>query len=235
MSYQVQAIPVLSDNYAWLVTCPGGERILVDPGCAEDCMKVLDEGRLDWILLTHHHADHTGGTDILRERYGAEVIGAGTARMPQLDREVRGGDVFDCGLSVQVFATPGHAIGHVSYFMPQIPALFCGDVLFSVGCGRLLEGSADELFKSIRLFDALPDETLLCAGHEYTESNIRFARQIEPENAALKAYESSVFALRTEGRPSLPTYLGLERQVNPFLRAPTVESFAELRRAKDAS
>lgn len=137
MSYHVQEIPVLSDNYAWLVTCPGGQRVLIDPGSAEDCVKVLGDGRLDWILLTHHHADHVGGTDALRQRYGAIVVGAEAPGMPILDQVVRGGDVFACdGLTVQVLATPGHAVGHVSYVMPHIPALFCGDVLFSAEIGR---------------------------------------------------------------------------------------------------
>nr|WP_294916393.1 hydroxyacylglutathione hydrolase [uncultured Neokomagataea sp.] len=236
MSYNVQGIPVLNDNYAWLVTCPDGQRVLIDPGSAEECVQSLRDGRLDWILLTHHHADHVGGTDVLRKRYGACVVGAEAPGMPRLDTIIRGGETLDlAGLAVQVLATPGHAIGHVSYVMPQVPALFCGDVLFSAGCGRLLEGTAAELFASIRQFDVLPDETWLCAGHEYTESNVRFARQVEPRNEALEVYEAEVLRLRAEGRPTLPVRLLGERAVNPFLRVKTAEEFSVLRRLKDVS
>ncbi|WP_346266657.1 hydroxyacylglutathione hydrolase [Neokomagataea anthophila] len=214
MSYNVQGIPVLSDNYAWLVTCPEGQRVLIDPGSAEECAKVLADGHLDWILLTHHHADHVGGTDALRKRYGARVIGAEAPAMPRLDTIIRGGETLElAGLTVQVLATPGHAVGHVSYVVPQVPALFCGDVLFSAGCGRLLEGTAAELFASIGQFEALPGETWVCAGHEYTESNVRFARRVDPENAALEAYEAEVLRLRAEGHATLPVRLVSERLI----------------------
>ncbi|KXV21486.1 hydroxyacylglutathione hydrolase [Gluconobacter sp. NFX36] len=236
MSLDIQSIPVLSDNYVWLLTAGDGTRAVVDPGEAGPVMDVLGEGRLDLILLTHHHADHTGGVDALRERYGSKVFGPSQKPewLPRLDRGLEDGDTFFIGdVAVEVLLTPGHAVGHLSYVVPEVPALFCGDVLFSAGCGRLLEGTAEELFRSLHRYDALPEDTLVCAGHEYTRSNIAFALYVDPENVALKARAAEVERLLEAGRPTLPVSLGTERATNPFLRAPDVARFAELRRQKD--
>lgn len=236
MSLDIQAIPVLSDNYVWLLTAGDGTRAVVDPGEAGPVIDLLGEGRLDLILLTHHHADHTGGVDALREHYGAKVFGPSQKPewLPRLDRGLEDGDTFFIGdVAVEVLLTPGHAVGHLSYVVPEGPALFCGDVLFSAGCGRLLEGTAEELFRSLHRYDALPDDTLVCAGHEYTRSNIAFALHVDPDNPALKARAAEVETLLEAGRPTLPVSLGTERATNPFLRAPDVARFAELRRQKD--
>ena len=169
MPLDIKPIPVLSDNYAWLLTTPKGERAIVDPGEAGPILDEIGDGRLDMILLTHHHADHTAGTEALRERYGAQVYGPrqNQERLPRLDHAVEEGDVVSLGnTKIQVLSTPGHAVGHVSYVVAEVPALFCGDVLFSLGCGRLLEGTAQELFDSLHRYDSLPDSTLVRAGHE---------------------------------------------------------------------
>ncbi|MBF0888537.1 MULTISPECIES: hydroxyacylglutathione hydrolase [Gluconobacter] len=236
MPLDIKPIPVLSDNYAWLLTTPKGERAIVDPGEAGPILDEIGEGRLDMILLTHHHADHTAGTEALRERYGAQVYGPrqNQERLPRLDHAVEDGDVVSLGnTQIQVWSTPGHAVGHVSYVVAAVPALFCGDVLFSLGCGRLLEGTAQELFDSLHRYDSLPDSTLVCAGHEYTRSNLAFALHVDPENAALKARAGEVERLLEAGRPTLPVALGVERRTNPFLLAPDVATFARLRREKD--
>ena len=236
MPLDIKPIPVLSDNYAWLLTTPKGERAIVDPGEAGPILDEIGEGRLDMILLTHHHADHTAGTEALRERYGAQVYGPrqNQERLPRLDHAVEEGDVVSLGnTKIQVLSTPGHAVGHVSYVVAEVPALFCGDVLFSLGCGRLLEGTAQELFDSLHRYDSLPDSTLVCAGHEYTRSNLAFALHVDPENAALKARAGEIERLLEAGRPTLPVALGVERRTNPFLLAPNVATFARLRREKD--
>ncbi|GBQ83279.1 hydroxyacylglutathione hydrolase [Gluconobacter albidus] len=236
MPLDIKPIPVLSDNYAWLLTTPQGARAVVDPGEPRPVMDEIGEGRLDMILLTHHHADHTAGTEALRERYGAQVCGPRQKQewLPRLDHAVEGGDVVSLGSTqIRVLSTPGHAVGHVSYVVDEVPALFCGDVLFSLGCGRLLEGTAQELFDSLNGYDSLPDSTLVCAGHEYTRSNLAFALHVDPDNAALKARAGEVERLLEAGRPTLPVALGVERRTNPFLLAPDVETFARLRREKD--
>ena len=236
MPLDIKPIPVLSDNYAWLLTTPKGERAIVDPGEAGPILDEIGDGRLDMILLTHHHADHTAGTEALRERYGAQVYGPrqNQERLPRLDHAVEEGDVVSLGnTKIQVLSTPGHAVGHVSYVVAEVPVLFCGDVLFSLGCGRLLEGTAQELFDSLHRYDSLPDSTLVCAGHEYTRSNLAFALHVDPENGALKARAGEVERLLEAGRPTLPVALGVERRTNPFLLAPDVATFARLRREKD--
>lgn len=239
MSLQTRAIPVLSDNYSWLLQdTETGCTAIVDPGEAAPIQAVLDEagGRLDLILLTHHHADHVGGTDALRTRYNARVAGPASeaARMPALDIALRDNETIAVGQSEgRVIAVPGHTRGHISYYFAEPPTLFCGDTLFSLGCGRLFEGTAEQLFESLKRFADLPDKTLVCCGHEYTEGNTAFALHAEPDNAALKARVADVKHLRAEGRATVPSTLGEERATNPFLRAPDVTTLARLRREKD--
>ncbi|GBQ82297.1 hydroxyacylglutathione hydrolase [Acetobacter malorum DSM 14337] len=239
MSLQTRAIPVLSDNYSWLLRdTETGCTAIVDPGEAAPIQAVLDEtgGRLDLILLTHHHADHVGGTDALRTRYNARVAGPASeaARMPALDIALHDNETIAVGQSQgRVIAVPGHTRGHISYYFAEPPTLFCGDTLFSLGCGRLFEGTAEQLFESLKRFADLPDETLVCCGHEYTEGNSAFALYAEPDNAALKTRVAEVKHLRAEGRATVPSTLGEERATNPFLRAPDAPTLARLRREKD--
>ena len=232
-------MPVLSDNYAWLLRDSGtGATAIVDPSEADPVIAAVAAagGRLDAILLTHHHHDHVGGVEAVRARFGARVAGAAADahRLPRLDQAVAEGDAVVLGAgTARVMETPGHTRGHIAYFFPDGAALLCGDTLFSLGCGRLLEGSAAELFKSLEKFRALPPETLVCCGHEYTEANARFALAADPDNAALEAYAQQVRAWRAAGKPTVPSRLSDELAANPFLRAPDVATLADLRSRKD--
>lgn len=236
---KVTAVPILSDNYAWLLTDEeSGCVAIVDPADAAPVAAAIDAagGRLDMILLTHHHSDHVAGTDEIRTRYGAPVVGARADkhRLPKLDREVWEGSEVDLGASTaRVFETPGHTRGEVSYYFPDGGVLLCGDTMFSLGCGRLLEGTPQEMFTSLMKFAALPGETLVCCGHEYTESNARFALHADPENLDLHAYAERVKELRAMGLPTVPSKLADELECNPFLRAGDVATLADLRARKD--
>ena len=238
MTVTVQPVPILADNYAWLLRDDAsGAVAIVDPADARGVFPAIEAaGRLDLILLTHHHADHTAGTDEVRARYGCPVVGAkaDARRLPRLDQEVAEGDTVRFGSTeAVVIETPGHTRGHIAYFFPKGAVLLSGDTLFSVGCGRLLEGTADEMFASLQKLSRLPDETLVACGHEYTESNIRFALTQEPENVALHARALEVKQLRGAGRPSVPALLAQERAVNPFLHAKDAKALGEIRAAKD--
>jgi hydroxyacylglutathione hydrolase len=231
-------VPILSDNYAWLLRdTTTGATAIVDPADANGVFPAIDAaGRLDLILLTHHHLDHTAGTDEVRARYNCPVVGAAADahRLPKLDIAVAEGDEVPFGsTSAVVIATPGHTRGHIAYFFPKGAVLLCGDTLFSVGCGRLLEGSAEEMFASLKKLSALPDETLVACGHEYTESNVRFALTAEPDNMALYARALEVKQLRSAGQPTVPSLLAQERATNPFLRANSAARLADIRTAKD--
>ena len=235
----VTPIPILSDNYAWLLRDEESDCLaVVDPADPAPVAAAIDAagGKLDMILLTHHHGDHVAGTDEIRARYGAQVVGARADRhrLPKLDREVWEGSEVDLGASTaRVYETPGHTRGHISFYFPDGGVLLCGDTLFSLGCGRLLEGTAAEMFNSLMKFAALPGATLVCCGHEYTESNARFALHADPENLDLHAYAERVKELRAMGLPTLPSKLSDELECNPFLRAGDVATLADLRARKD--
>lgn len=239
MPLSIHAIPVLTDNYAWLLRDEAtGVTAIVDPGDATPVEHALQEhgNRLDFILLTHHHHDHIGGTDALRARYHAKVAGpaAEQHRMPHMDIPLNDNDRLEIGQSVgRVLAMPGHTLGHISYYFDQPPALFCGDTLFSLGCGRLFEGTAPQMFASLSRLHDLPAQTRICCGHEYTLSNGSFALHVDPENAALKDRVQEVRMLREQGLPSVPSTLEMERATNPFLRAADATTFAALRKHKD--
>jgi len=238
MTVTVQPVPILSDNYAWLLReSASGAVAIVDPANADGVTPAIEAaGRLDLIFLTHHHADHTAGTDAVRARWRALVVGAAADahRLPALDIAVREGDTVPFGdASARVIDVPGHTRGHIAYFFADGAVLLCGDTLFSVGCGRLLEGTAEEMFASLRKFDALPDETQVACGHEYTESNVRFALTVEPENIALHGRALEVKQLLSAGRATVPSLLVQERATNPFLRAQTARRLGEIRAAKD--
>jgi len=240
---KVTAIPILQDNYAWLLRDEeSGCRAIVDPAEVDPVVAAIDAaiaaegGGLDLILLTHHHGDHIAGTDAIRAKYGAPVVGAkaDAHRLPKLDREVWAGSEVDLGASTaRVIETPGHTSGHISFFFPDGAVLLCGDTLFSLGCGRLLEGTAQEMFASLTKLAALPPETLVCCGHEYTESNAKFALHADPDNAELRAYAARVAELRAMGLATLPSVLADELACNPFLRAGDTATLADLRGRKD--
>jgi hydroxyacylglutathione hydrolase len=239
MTVTASPVPILKDNYAWLLRDSGtGATAIVDPADAQPIIEAIEKagGRLDLILLTHHHADHIAGVDEVRARFPCPVVGAKADlhRLPKLDEAVQEGDTVRLGEAIaQVIETPGHTRGQINFFFPDGGVLLSGDTLFSLGCGRLIEGTPAEMFDSLHKLAALPPDTLVCCGHEYTESNGRFALAVDPNNAALHDFVGKVEQLRSAGQPSVPSVLGEELKVNPFLLAPDVASFAAVRAQKD--
>jgi hydroxyacylglutathione hydrolase len=250
---QIRQIPVLKDNYVYLLHDPAsGATAVVDPAVAEPVLAILRETgwRLTHILNTHHHGDHVGGNGELKATTGATIVGprADRARIPLIDVEVGEGDTYTVGTqTARVFDVPGHTRGHIAYWFEDSGALFCGDTMFMLGCGRLFEGTPQQMWSSLLKLRALPAETRVYCAHEYTQSNARFALIIDPENAVLKARSREIDAARDTGRPTVPATLEVERRTNPFLRADDpalqravgmggadpVAVFAEIRHRKD--
>jgi hydroxyacylglutathione hydrolase len=250
---QIEILPALRDNYCYLVHDPrSGSTAAVDPPEPEPVLRALDRQgwRLSHVLSTHHHSDHTGGNRALVEATGCEVVGyrPDAKRVPGLTIALDDGDTFALGEArAQVLAIPGHTTGHVAYWFEDDRAVFCGDTLFAMGCGRLFEGTPEQMWASLSRLSALPPETRVYCGHEYTQANARFAITIEPANQALQARLAEVDRLRADGRPTIPSTIALEHATNPFLRAdePAVrravglgeaaawEVFAAVRRRKD--
>jgi hydroxyacylglutathione hydrolase len=222
------ALPALDDNYIWMLH-DGRQALVVDPGEAAPVLAALEaEGlTLAGILVTHHHGDHVGGIAELLGAHPAPVWGPASEKLPSgwaaaVHRVDASSRVDLLGLSWQVLDVPGHTAGHVAYFCDDValvePVLFCGDTLFSGGCGRLFEGTPAQMWSSLSTLRALPDATRVCCTHEYTLSNLRFAGAVEPGNAELALYASHCKALRDAGSPTLPARLARERLINPFLR-----------------
>jgi len=224
-------LPAFADNYIWMLQ-DGRNAIVVDPGDAGPVFEALrrDNLQLAAILVTHHHADHTGGVNALREATGAPVFGPARERIPEPFTPLAHGDHAEVlGLRFEVIDVPGHTAGHIAYFLPDsthnasagsaAPLVFCGDTLFSGGCGRLFEGTPAQMLASLDALSALPGNTRVCCAHEYTLANLRFAHAVEPGNADLAQYTAQCEALRARGEPTLPSQLATERRVNPFLRS----------------
>jgi hydroxyacylglutathione hydrolase len=250
---EIELVPCLSDNYAVLMHDAGtGTTVLVDaPEAAPISAALTRRGwRLTHILVTHHHTDHVAGIEELKAASHARVIGpkAEEDRIPGVDEVVAEGDRIAVGpLKASVIGTPGHTLGHIAYWFDEAGVLFSGDTLFALGCGRVFEGTLEQMWSSLEKLAALPDDTIVYCGHEYTLSNARFALTIEPGNPALKARAAEIEAARAAGLPTVPTTIGRERATSPFLRAgePAVaeavgmpgadaaEVFAEVRRRKD--
>jgi hydroxyacylglutathione hydrolase len=218
-------LPAFADNYIWMLH-DGSSAIVVDPGDAQPVFDALAHHKLQLaaILVTHHHADHTGGVAALHAATGAPVHGPARERIPEPFTPYVQGDIAEAlGLRFQVIDVPGHTAGHIAYFLPaaegRAPLLFCGDTLFSGGCGRLFEGTPAQMLASLDALAALPGDTRVCCAHEYTLANLRFARAVEPGNADLTQYNAHCESLRAQGQPTLPAQLATERLINPFLRS----------------
>lgn len=219
----LQPIPAFTDNYIWMVH-DGRQALVVDPGDAGPVIEVLDrEGLvLQSILVTHHHVDHVGGVDGLRGRLHGPVYGPANERIPAPFEAVHDHTSVEAlGLRFQVLSVPGHTAGHVAYFCEDVggsAVLFCGDTLFSAGCGRLFEGTPAQMHHSLKRLAALPATTRVCCAHEYTLSNLRFAAVVEPANPCIRDYAAHCSGLRSQALPTLPSTMATERSVNPFLR-----------------
>lgn len=254
MPVELVTVPCLSDNYAFLIhDDDSGATALVDvPEAAPILSALKDRGwSLTEVWLTHHHPDHVQGLDAVLAQHTARVTGASadTHRLPPLDRAVAEGDTFTfAGEPVHVIDVSGHTVGHIAYHMPGAGLAFTGDSLMAMGCGRVFEGTFDQMWESLSKLAALPGETTICSGHEYTTANARFAASIEPENRALISRTEEIARLRAADTPTVPSRLSDELATNPFLRAgqPQVKSaigmdgasdaevFAEIRRRKDS-
>lgn len=216
-------LPAFADNYIWLVH-DGRRALVVDPGDAQPVFDALQRLglQLDTILVTHHHADHTGGVNALRDATGARVLGPAREKVPEPLTRLNGGDRCTAlGIDFDVIDVPGHTAGHIAFFaagMPGGPVVFCGDTLFSGGCGRLFEGTPAQMLASLTALSALPSDTRVCCAHEYTLGNLKFARVVEPANEELVHHMARCEALRAAAQPTLPSSIGLERKINPFLR-----------------
>ncbi len=250
---QIHQFPCLGDNYGYLIHDPlAGVTAAIDTPDAAAIERALAERgwQLTFILNTHHHADHVGGNLALKASTGCVIVGcrADAARIPGIDIKLSDGDTFYFGNhGAHILETPGHTIGHICYVFDADHVAFVGDTLFSMGCGRLFEGTPAQMWHSLQKLMALPDETRLFCAHEYTEKNGRFAQTLEPDNTVLAARMTQVAALRADGRPTVPSTIGLEKSTNPFLRpasrelratlgmpdAADVEVLAETRRRRD--
>ena len=234
-------LPAFSDNYVWMLH-DEKTAIVVDPGAAEPVLEALQHlgVTLQVILVTHHHGDHIGGVETLRKRRGPVVYGPAREAIPEPYTPVQQGDtvqVPSMGLSLRVLDIPGHTAGHIAYYctpIDQAPLLFCGDTLFSGGCGRVFEGTPAQMLASLQTLAALPPETRICCAHEYTLSNLKFACAVEPHNALLVHHSAVCEDLRAQDRPTLPSTVALERQINPFLRT-SVPAVIEAARSFDPS
>lgn len=237
---EIVRIPVLSDNYVWLVYEPdSAETMVVDPAVAEPVLAEADKRgwRITQIWNTHWHPDHTGGNADIKAATGCTITGpeAEKAKIPTLDRLVKEGDTVKLGdVEAEVIDVPAHTAGHIAYHFLTEKAAFVGDTLFAMGCGRLFEGTPEQMYTNMRKLEALPDDTRVYCAHEYTEANGRYAVTAEPDNAALAKRMEQVVAMRAKGEATVPTTIGEERATNPFMRAGSAEELAERRAAKDA-
>lgn len=236
---EIVRIPVLSDNYIWLVHEPASrETMVVDPAVADPVLAEAEKRgwTITQIWNTHWHPDHTGGNAAIKEATGCHVTGpeAEKDRIPTLDTMVSEGDTVRLGdVVAEVIDVPAHTAGHIAFHIPSEKVAFVGDTLFAMGCGRLFEGTAAQMYANMRKLEALPDSTKIYCAHEYTQANGEYALVAEPDNLALKERMAEVLTLRGRGEATVPTTIKLERATNPFMRADSVEELAARRTAKD--
>jgi hydroxyacylglutathione hydrolase len=236
---EIVPVPVLRDNYVWLVHDPASlETVAVDPSVADPVLEAAAARgwRISQVWNTHWHPDHTGGNDAIRAATGCTITGPAEAeKVSRMDRIVAGGDRARIGaIEAELHDIPAHTAGHVAFHLPSERVAFTGDTLFAMGCGRLFEGDAAQMHDALQRLAALPPDTRIYCGHEYTLANGRFALTVEPDNQALVRRVAEVAEARTRGEVTLPTTVALERETNPFVRAASVEEFAARRAAKDA-
>ena len=235
----VTAVPVLSDNYVWLIhDAETGETAAVDPSVADPVLSAAEaQGlRITQVLNTHWHPDHTGGNDAIRDATGCAITGPAEAeRVSKMDRIVSEGDRIQVGGSEAiVWDIPAHTAGHIALYFEDEGMIFVGDTMFAMGCGRLFEGTAEQMYANMQRIAALPEDVRIYCGHEYTLANARFAANFDPDNADVARRLEQVSAMRDAGRITLPTTVADERATNPFVRARNAQEFAELRTAKDS-
>jgi len=236
---EVVPVPVLTDNYVWLIhDSKSGETATVDPSVAEPVLAAVEAKgwQLSEVLNTHWHPDHTGGNAAIQSATGSPIIAPAEAeRVSKVDRVVAEGDrVRVCGAEALVWDIPAHTAGHIAYYFENEGMIFVGDTMFAMGCGRLFEGTAQQMYANLQRIAALPGDIRIYCGHEYTLANARFAADAEPNNAAILARLKKVEALRASGDVTLPTTVAEERETNPFVRATNWEEFARLRSEKDS-
>ena len=220
MISNIEAIPAFSDNYIWILV-KGNSAAVVDPGDASVVESFLSKNNLslESILITHHHFDHTGGITDLASKWNPKVYGPKGGHIKGIDSELsENSKITILDTEFHIFETPGHTLDHIAYYSKEIGSLFCGDTLFSGGCGRLFEGTPLQMFDSLKKFSDLPEETKVYCTHEYTLSNLTFALKVEPDNVDLKKYFEEVSSLRDSNLMSLPSSINLENRINPFLR-----------------
>ncbi|SIO19539.1 hydroxyacylglutathione hydrolase [Parasphingorhabdus marina DSM 22363] len=236
---EIVRIPVLSDNYVWLVHEPESqETMVVDPAVADPVLAEAEKRgwQITQIWNTHWHPDHTGGNQAIKDATGCHITGpkAEQERIPTLDSKVRGGDSVKLGdVEAQVLDVPAHTAGHIAFHIASENVVFVGDTLFAMGCGRLFEGTAEQMFENMQKLSRLPGETSVYCAHEYTQSNGEYALVAEPDNEALRHRMNEVVAARARGEATVPTTIALEQATNPFMRATSAAELAERRSAKD--
>ena len=224
---KVEPIPAFSDNYIWLVTTNEGS-IVIDPGDANPVIEYLNKNKdltLNSILLTHHHYDHSGGIEDLRKRYDLKVFGPNNQIKSVDHRVVEGNEILVNGLIFKIIEVPGHTLDHIAFYYEDNdnPILFCGDTLFAAGCGRVFEGTFDQMYESLLKLKKLPENTIVYSGHEYTKANLMFASHVEPLNKNIRDSLSKVQELRSKNIPTLPTSIKEEKLINPFFRCDNEE------------
>ena len=236
---EIHQIPALRDNYIYLIRDQATEvSAAIDPSEASPVLTFLKKNgwQLDYVLNTHHHWDHTGGNIELKEKTGCRVVGfrGDQHRIPGIDETVDESKKFSLGRSIaRVIEIPGHTLGQIAFWFEEDEALFCGDTLFSIGCGRLFEGTAEQMYRSLNKLKQLPPSTKIYCGHEYTEKNILFALSLSPQDPELLSYQKEVQSLLTQKKSSIPSRMKIELELNPFLKARSAAELKDIREKKD--